>query len=212
MAFHLLYGGTFDPVHEGHLAVARAAMAACAAEGIALLPAADPPHRNAPGASAQQRADMLHLAVKGQAGLGVDVSELQRAGPSFTIDTLRAWRTEHGDRASLGFVVGADAFLDLATWREWRALLDMAHWVVAHRPGSPLEALAEPLASACQGRWAMDAWALHAAPGGRLLHLALPPQPESATALRQALALGQSHPLGLPPAVAEYIAAHRLYR
>jgi len=212
MALHLLYGGTFDPVHEGHLGVARAALAACSADHLDFVPAADPPHRKAPGASAQQRAEMLQLAIRDEHGVGLDLCELRRAGPTFTIDTLRAWRAVHGDEAPLGFLVGADAFLGLATWREWPALLETAHWVVAHRPGSVLKGLSEPLASACAGHWVSKAADLHAAPGGCLFQVALPPQPESATALRQALSLGQAHPAGLPKAVAEYIAVHGLYR
>lgn len=212
MALHLLYGGTFDPVHEGHLAVARAALVACAADRVDFVPAADPPHRKAPGASALQRAEMLQLAIGGEQGLGLDLCELRRMGPSFTIDTLRAWRATRGDEAPLGFLIGADAFLGLATWREWPALLELAHWVVAHRPGSVLEGLSEPLAAACRNREVAQSSALHAAPGGCLFHLALPHQPESATAMRAALALGQAHPAGLPLAVAQYIAANGLYR
>lgn len=152
MALALLYGGTFDPVHAGHLAVASAARAALGAN-VAFLPAADPPHRAAPGASAEQRAHMIELAIAGQPGFAVDRRELHRAGPSWTVDTLREVRGELGPDAPLAWLVGADAFRGLPDWHQWRALFDLAHFVVAVRPGHGLDALPAALADACAGRW-----------------------------------------------------------
>ena len=211
MSLLLLYGGTFDPVHAGHLAVARAARATLAAD-VAFLPSADPPHRPPPGASAEQRARMIALAIAGETGFALDTRELHRPGPSYTADTLRELRRERGGQAPLAWLIGADAFLGLADWHDWTALFDLAHFVVAERPGHALDRLPEPLRAACEGRWTDDAAVLGAAPAGRLFRLALPLRPESASAIRQALAAGRDPGDWLPPAVAGHIRAQGLYR
>ena len=147
-ALRVFYGGTFDPVHHGHLAIARAAHVTLGVP-VALMPAADPPHRPPPGASAADRVAMLELALAGEPGLALDLRELARPGRSYSVDTLRALRDELGEAAPLALLVGADSFLGLPTWKAWEALLDLAHFVVAERAGSPLEAaLAPPLAAA----------------------------------------------------------------
>ncbi|MFT4256166.1 MAG: nicotinate-nucleotide adenylyltransferase [Pseudoxanthomonas sp.] len=214
---HLIYGGTFDPIHDGHLAIARAARDELCTD-VWLMPAADPPHRPAPGADAQQRAAMLALAVGDEPGLHVDLRELRRAqrepqARSYTIDTLRELRGELGDDAPLAMLVGADSFVGLPGWRQWRELFDLAHIVIAERPGSPLDGGLPPeLAAAVAGRWRDDAGALAAAPAGGLFRLHQPLHPESATGIRQRIAAGGPWREGLPPAVADYIAAHGLYR
>lgn len=210
MSLSLLYGGTFDPVHAGHLAVARTAREALGAD-VAFLPAADPPHRPAPGASAEQRARMLELAIAGEPGFRVDRRELHRDGPSYTVDTLRGLRTEQGPAAPLAWLVGADAFRGLSGWHDWRDLLDLAHFVVAVRPGHDLETLPADLAEACAGRWA-DAAALARTPAGCLFRLDMPLHPASATELRRRLRTGEDDAGWLAPAVKDYIAGQRLYR
>lgn len=221
MALHLLYGGTFDPLHAGHLAVARAALVTTGAARLDFVPAADPLHRAAPGASFVDRVDLIAAALAdvpapSPAAWGIDAREGRRGGPSFTVDTLRAWRSENGDRCPLGFVLGADAFLGLPTWHEWARLFDLAHVIVAVRPGSGLEALPPALGDAVAARWTPDPADLQASPAGRVFRLDLPPRPESATAVRRALAnaapSGRADVDGLPPAVAALIAARGLYR
>ena len=212
----LLYGGTFDPIHLGHLAVARAALASSRAVRLDFVPAADPPHRAPPGAGFDDRADLVELALATEPAprsgtWAVDRREGRRAGPSFTVDTLREWRVEHGHDAPLGFVLGADAFLGLAGWREWRALFDLAHLLVAIRPGAALDALPPPLGEACAGRWTTAPGDLATSPAGRVFIVELPPRPESATAVRDALA-GRRDADGLPTAVAARIEALGLYR
>lgn len=212
MSLRILYGGTFDPVHTGHLAVAATARDVFSAQ-VALIPAADPPHRPDTAASAVQRAQMLQLAVQGLRGCSVDERELRREGPSYTIDTLRDVRAEIGDGAALAWLVGADAFRALASWRHWRELFALAHFIVAVRPGHDVSALDEPLHSACDGRWTAQAGALSQAAAGLLFRLVLPLRPESASAIRAALAQGRSdHDDWLPPAVAAYVRAQGLYR
>mgnify|MGYP006197022825 CR=1 FL=1 len=134
----VFYGGTFDPVHLGHLAIARHARDALGCT-IRMMPAADPPHRAPPGADAAHRARMLALAIDGEPGLQVDLRELDRDGPSYSVDTLRAVRAEYGDAVPVALLIGADSLLGLPTWREWTALFGLAHLVVAERSGSALD-------------------------------------------------------------------------
>ena len=205
------YGGTFDPVHNGHLAIALAARDALGTT-IWMMPAADPPHRDAPGASAEDRAAMLELAIQGQAGLRVDRRELQRDTPSYTIDTLRELRAKHGDTAPLAFLIGADSLHGLATWKEPEALLAGAHWVVAERPGSALdEHLPPEVARLVGARWTLNAAALRESPGGKVLRLRQPLYGESATQLRRRIAAGETWHHLLPLAVSRYIVEHGLY-
>ena len=205
----ILYGGTFDPVHEGHLAVADAAAALFDTE-VALLPSADPPHRAPPGASALDRAAMLDLAVEGHPRLRVDRRELHRTGPSYSVDTVREVRREVGEAASLGWLLGADAFRDLATWHHWRELFGLAHLIVAARPGYPLDGLPPELQAEVAARWADNPSALEQTPAGRMFRLDLH-RPDSATAVRGRLADGVDMDDRVPPAVAAWIRRHGLY-
>lgn len=207
----LAFGGTFDPIHAGHLAVARAVRDAFGAE-VRLLPAADPPHRPPPGASAEARADMVALAIAGEPGLVLDRRELERPGPSWTVDSLAGLRAERGPLAPLAWVLGADAFRGLPAWHQWTRLLHLAHLVVVTRPGHPLEPLPEALAAAVAGRWAEQPADLARAPAGRLYRLPLAPHPASASELRRRLAAGAETGDWLPPAVLSYILRHGLYR
>ena len=205
------YGGTFDPFHDGHLATAIAARDALET-AIRLLPAADPPHRAAPGAGAAQRARMVELGIAGIDGLALDLREITRQGASYSILTVRELRAEFGDAAPLALLVGADSFLDLPQWREWRALLGLVHFVIADRPGSPLDArLPAELASAMQGRWAPSVAALAAAPAGLAWPLRQALRAESATAIRRAIAQGATWRDRVPAAVAGYIVQQGLY-
>lgn len=207
----VVYGGTFDPVHAGHLAIARAARDACQAD-IHLLPAADPPHRPPPGASAADRAAMVALAIEGVAGLVLDVRELERTGRSWTIDTLREVRAEAGPHTPIAWLLGADSFLALPQWKDWSVLFGLAHFIIAGRSGSRLDGrLAAELAHALRGRWASRVAALRDAPAGRVLRLRQPLQPESASDVRMCIAAGLPWREQVPAAVAAYIVGHGLY-
>lgn len=216
MGLRIHYGGTFDPVHLGHLAIARAARDQLQV-AVRLLPAADPPHRAAPGADAAQRAHMLALAIGDEPGLLLDLRELERSTrqpgvPSYTVDTLRELRTELGPHQPLAWLVGADSLLGLTGWHDWEGLFGLAHFIVADRPGSPLEqALPPALEAALAGRWADHERALLGAPAGRVLRLQTPLREESASAVRARIAAGEDWRSLLPPAVADYIADRGLY-
>ncbi|ASL00425.1 nicotinate-nucleotide adenylyltransferase [Xanthomonas citri] len=212
----LYYGGTFDPIHLGHLAIACAAreeLGAC----VRLVPAADPPHRPAPGATAAQRAQMLKLALANYPGLQLDTRELQRAAhcdaPSYTVDTLRGLRAELGPAAPIAWLLGADAFIGLHHWHQWEALFGLAHFVVAARPGTALALADAPqLAAAVQGRWVASADELVGAPAGRLYLLHQPLRGESASMVRSRIATGAQWQSLVPPPVAGMIQREGLYR
>ncbi len=210
MAIRILYGGTFDPVHDGHLAVAGAA-AVLFDTDVALLPSADPPHRAPPGASAMQRVAMLDLAITGHPRLQVDRRELHRLGPSYSVDTLREVRAEIGEHTPLAWLLGADAFRDLAAWHRWRELFDLAHLIVSVRPGHALDGLDPVLQAEIASRWADNPAALERAPFGLLFRLDLPPRFEAASNLRQRIVAGLPWENETPTAVAAYIRAHGLY-
>ncbi len=212
----VLYGGTFDPVHNGHLGVARHARDVLHAD-IALMPAADPPHKGPTRADALQRAEMLHLAVGDEAGLRVDLRELRRDGPSYTVDTLRELRGEVGPDAPWAILIGADSFRTLDTWRRWQDLFPLAHIIIAGRAGgsgdgSPRHGLSAAVEAATEGRWADDSRALLAQPSGLLFALQQPLFPQSASELRRRIAAGEPWRDWVPPAVADYIVSQGLYR
>ena len=215
-ALRVLYGGTFDPVHLGHVAVARAARDALDAT-VAFMPAADPPHRPAPGATAVDRAAMLDLAIAGERGLAVDLRELRREGRSWTVDTLHALRAEIGGDAPVALLVGADSFAALPTWKSWRELFGLAHFVVAGRGGGADDtglataALAPGFAPAVAGRIAASPDELRSSPSGRVLQLRQPLFPHSASEVRARIAEGLPWEALVPAPVAAYIRAHRLY-
>ena len=212
----VFYGGTFDPVHNGHLAIARAARDQLDAE-VSLLPARDPPHKGATRADAQQRAGMLALAVAGESGLVVDRREFLREGPSYTVDTLVELRAELGNAAPLAWLVGADSLLQLHRWNRWRELFERAHIVAVQRPGSDidLDALrdAAPEVAGEVERRRMMPSDLHRQPDGGFALLPLPElRPESSTELRRRIREGEPWQDWVAPAVAAYIVRHGLYR
>lgn len=215
MALRICYGGTFDPVHAGHLAIARRARDVFAAT-VFLLPAADPPHKDTTHADAPHRARMLDLAVAGETGLKIDRRELRRAGPSYTFDTLRELRSELGDDAPVAWLIGGDSVGELHTWHRWRELLDLAHLIVVQRPGAAADAASLARSSpevhaALEGRWTSPA-SVAAAPAGGVAVLPLDElRPESSTELRRRIAAGAEWRSWVPAAVAEYIDRHHLY-
>ncbi len=209
------YGGTFDPVHNGHLAVARAARDALQAE-VALIPAHDPPHKGPTRADAAHRARMLELAIAEEAGLSVDRRELLRDGPSYSVDTLGELRAERGEAAPIAWLIGADSLLQLHTWHRWRELFDLAHVIAVQRPGSQVDGRrlgeqAPQVLAAIADRWLPPPALAGAASGGFAL-LPLPePRPESSSELRLRIREGSEWRGWVPPAVADYIVLQGLY-
>ena len=209
-----IFGGTFDPIHFGHLRTVTEVALALKLTQVRGLPAATPPHRPPPVASASQRLDMLRLAVAGQALFTVDTRELERSGRSYTVDTLRSLRAELGPKQPLCLILGDDAFRGIETWDRWYAIPDLAHLVVMQRPhAGPRPWPAPPVWAS--DRVTADAHALHNAAAGRVYFCAVRLQPISATQVRAALAAGEpvAHPMSdlLPKAVADYIRDNHLY-
>jgi nicotinate-nucleotide adenylyltransferase len=211
-----IFGGTFDPVHYGHLRAAAEVRDALDLMELRLVPARDPPHRGTPSATAAHRVEMLKLALAEFPQLAIDTREIDRIGKSYTVDTLRELRNEQPDRP-LVLVVGADAFAGLPQWHRWRELPRLAHIAVVTRPGTRLEdALHGPLAELWQNRHRESKVQLETAPAGAILTVPVTPQPISATAIRAALAQGRKEIAQvrglLPAAVLAYIDHHQLYR
>ena len=183
-----ILGGTFDPVHNAHLRVAWEAAEALDAE-VRLMPAHVPPHRPPPVASPAQRVAMLQAALAGQSRLQVDARELRRDQPSYTIDTLREIRAEEGPKRPLILLVGADAFADLASWREWKGLFDLAHLAVLTRPGHGR--LDAELSAEIEPRRAAAPADLHACVHGKVFELPVTRLEISASIVRALLAAGR---------------------
>ncbi len=205
-----LYGGTFDPIHLGHLQLARAANAAFGFQSVHLLPSADPPLRAPPGANAAQRLAMVQLAAAEYPGLLVDDRELRRSGPSYTYDTLVQLRAELGPTQPLAWLLGRDALLHIERWHRWDALLSLAHIVVMDRPDVAAPVQPQVLQWISQHRCEHPA-AVHEAPAGALVMFAGPRIQISATAVRERCRAGGSAEDLLPAAVWRYICAQGLY-
>lgn len=211
-----IFGGTFDPVHFGHL---RPALELCEQLGLArvhLVPSAVPPHRATPRVSAEQRLAMLALAVDGEPAFKVDDRELRRSGPSYMVDTLASLREEYGSERSLCLLLGVDAFLGLPAWHRWEQLLALAHIVVAHRPGwhlqRPTGQVNPALALLGEDGDGDDVECLRRRPAGCVVLQPVTQLDISATALRAAIADGRSARYLMPDAVWHYIEQHNLYR
>ena len=201
-----IFGGTFDPIHYGHLRPAQEAMQQLALAELRFIPAAIPPHRPPPQASAAQRLAMVELAIRDLPGLRVDGRELQRGGLSYTVLTLESLRAELGS-TSLCLLIGADQFRSFETWHRWQEIPDLAHLVVLNRPGATTGALP----AWARGRASSDLQALRAAPAGRLVFLSVSPQDISASRIRAALVRGGSVQGLLPEVVLDYIRVNQVY-
>lgn len=205
-----IFGGTFDPVHYGHL---RAALEVGEALGLAevrMLPSARPPHRSQPEASAQHRLQMLRLASAGHEIFVVDDCELQRPGPSYMVDTLAEFREQQG-AIPLVLIIGQDAANALDRWHRWQRLFELAHIAVMRRPGASSEYRGE-LAGIMRERRAHRPEALHREPAGRVLPLEITQLEIASTTIRSLVATGRSPAFLTPQPVAEYIRDHRLYK
>lgn len=211
-----ILGGTFDPVHYGHLRLAEEARISLGLAQVIWIPAGQPPHRSAPRVSAQHRLAMVRLAIAGNPAFAVDEGEALSEAPSYTVTTLERLRAQpgYGEERPLVLLLGADAFAGLATWHRWQELLALAHLAVATRPSYPLESRLLPpaLESEFQTRLARDAQALGQAAAGSIVPFAITALDISGTRIRGALAASGSARYLLPDTVLDYIAEHRLYQ
>ena len=203
-----LFGGTFDPVHVGHLDVARAAREAARLDQVWLVPARLPPHRRLPFASAAHRFAMAALAAAGEERVLVSDLEMETPGPSYTAETLDRLAARGWDLRKVTFIIGTDAFRDISTWKDYPHVLDRCSFVVVSRPGLPASTLRRALPDLASRM--IDAPA--DAPRAGILLVDAPTSPVSSTDVRQAIWNGGSLDGLLPPAVAGHIARHGLYR
>ncbi|MCP5159852.1 MAG: nicotinate-nucleotide adenylyltransferase [Gammaproteobacteria bacterium] len=204
-------GGTFDPIHYGHLRPALELLEALELAEVRFIPCRIPAHRGTPQVTAEQRLALVQLAMAGQAGFVADDRELRREGTSYMVDTLASLREDFGQATPLCLIVGADAFRALPTWSRWQDLAELAHIVVMRRPGVAQQ-LPLPLEAWLAPRMTHDAWALHSKPAGAILFQPVTQLDISATQIRALLARGQSPRYLLPEAVLADIHDRMLYR
>jgi nicotinate-nucleotide adenylyltransferase len=204
-----IFGGTFDPIHYGHLRTALELKTSLGLETVHFVPTATPPHRGAPTSAGALRLEMVEAAIRGEAGFVADDRELRRDGTSYTIDTLESFRAEFSSR-SLCLMLGMDAFLGLPQWHRWRELTSLAHIVVAHRPGweAPTSGT---LGELLRERRTASTSELMARPAG-LVHVQPVTQLEiSSTDLRDSLRAGRDPKFLMPDAVRQIILETECY-
>jgi nicotinate-nucleotide adenylyltransferase len=206
-------GGTFDPIHFGHLRLGLEAMDALGLQTVRVIPAGVPPHRAAPLASAAARLQMARLATASEIRFTVDAAEAESPAQSYTVDTLLRLREELGSTQALCLLLGADAFSSLATWSRWERLFELTHIAVASRAGQSFDpdALPPALAAEFNARYRESPACLAATPAGCIVPFAMSALDISASRVRRLLARRASARYLLPDAVLDYIASNHLY-
>ena len=214
-----LLGGTFNPIHNGHLAIARQAREALALDRVVLIPTGDPPHKPHENlAPAKDRYEMVRLAIEADASLSISDIDVRRSGKSYSIDTVRLLQEEFGAGAQLYFLIGLDAFLEFPTWRDPETLLTLCSFVVLSRPGLLFQTLSTmPMIPRLPQASLMDldtgrSQRLDVAIGSQsLICLRLAPSNVSASDIRARIAQGTPTANLLPPVVESYILQHHIY-
>lgn len=204
-----LLGGTFDPIHIGHLALARAAQVALLLDEVRFIPTGRSWQKEDAVTSGENRVAMARLAIGETPGWQVDTREVERQGATYTVDTLRELRQELGPEPALVLLLGSDQMRNLATWHRYRELLQHAHIAATQRGPHRLAGFADEI-EALVAEHGRDA--LPEAPAGAIVFFRMPPVPVSASALRAALARGERPTELLPAPVLEYIDRHYLYQ
>ena len=210
-----IFGGTFDPVHIGHLRPALELFEILRLEELRLIPAGTPPHRRAPRASSAQRLAMLQQAIAGQPGFVVDEREIRRTGPSYMVDTLTELRAELGEQRPRCLLLGMDAFLGLSSWHRWEAIPRLAHLVVSHRPGWLPEHLDDhggPLAELADRCLVTDPRELTRKPAGLIFMQPVTQLDISSTRIRALIRGGRNPRYLLPDEIWRHIQEKQLYR
>jgi len=211
-----IFGGTFDPIHFGHLRLAQELAEGLALEEVRFIPAGSPPHRGKPGVSTTQRLDMVRLAIAGNDRFMLDEREILKQAPSYTVETLAELRRELGETQPLCLLLGADAFLGLATWHRWQELFDFAHIAVAQRPGFSAmaweDSMPEALKKELHQRLQTSSQVLQETPAGAVVMFSITALDISATYIRNAIKNGNNPRYLLPDAVLQYIQQNHLYQ
>lgn len=213
-----IMGGTFNPIHYGHLRIAQELADALNFDEVRFIPSANPPHKTQPTVSALHRAAMVSLAISSNPKFKLDERELSRAGASFTYDTLQSLREELGPEISICLMMGSDAFMKFNTWHRWDELLRLCHIVLVNRPADkqviekPAEVFAEELQSLLHNHYTEHHDDLTHASAGHITMQAVTTLDISATAIRAQFSLGKSAQYLMPDAVIDYIIKHQLYQ
>ena len=206
-----ILGGSFDPVHRGHIALADRARRKLSLDRVLMLPCADPPHKPERSLAAGfHRLEMILLAVEGWEGIGVSTSEIERGGHCYTIDTLRALRSRAPALQPV-FLLGSDALADMGTWREHEALLVEFDFAVAMRPGDEFRSRAVTWPDFVQPHLESAPAGRELGTGGRVLRLDIPEFPASSSVVRHRAARGEPIDDLVPARVARYIQRHDIY-
>lgn len=207
-----LFGGTFDPIHFGHLRLAQEALDHLGLSTIRWIPAGQPPHRAAPRVTPQHRLEMARIALADNPAFTVDGAEVDAPVASYTVHTLERLRGELGEQRPLVLLLGADAFAKLTTWHRWLDILQLAHIGVAHRPGFPISSdnLPSELSALFRQR-SHNPSGLQHRPAGLISTFAMTQLDISATQIRKLLSNGRPARYLLPNAVLDYIARNHLY-
>lgn len=209
-----LFGGTFDPVHFGHLRLAAELHEACGLSRVVFLPAGRPWQReNGPFASAADRVRMLELATAEEPAFTVDTREVRRERPTYTVETLESFRAEAGPATPIVFLCGTDAFAGVTTWHRWESLFDLAHFAVAVRAEDDAWHAkgAGAVPAALRERLCTDRRDVLESPAGRIMTFAMTPLAISSTAIRRLNRAGASIRFLTPDPVVGYIHRHSLY-
>ena len=204
-----LFGGTFDPIHYGHLRTAFELWQSLRLAQVRFLPTGNPPHREPSLASAELRLQMVRAAIAGQGAFVVDDREMRRSGVSYSVDTLLDLRNDYPER-SLCLLLGMDAFLGMPNWHRWQEIFELAHVVVAHRPGwkAPITG---PLGEVMVDRGTGSVRDLHGAQAGRIYVHAVTQLEIASTDLRQLILAGRDLRYLVPDAVRELIVSTGCY-
>lgn len=207
-----ILGGTFDPVHLGHLRMAQEMAESLSLGSVHFIPAAVPPHRAPPSGPDDQRIAMVQLAIADNPLFQLDLREFYRSGPSYMVDTLMSLRAEVGARTPLYLLLGADAFLGLPTWHRWRELFGLAHVAVAHRPGFQLDAESPKISPLLREEWLQrHGGEPDDSASGRILSCEMTALDISASALRGMISGQRSIRYLVPAPVESFIQTHHLY-
>jgi nicotinate-nucleotide adenylyltransferase len=208
-----LLGGTFDPIHFGHLGMAQELAQALALDTVKFIPAAVPPLKSQPSASAADRCAMVQLAIANNPDFQLDERELKRTGPSYTVETLRSLRSELSEQDSLVLFIGSDAFKQLNRWHQWQEIIQLCHIALVARPDSEVSTGLNPeLVTFLQDHYTENAMDLQSESAGLITMQAITPLAISSSAIREQLKNRQSARYLTPDCVLDYIAQHGLYQ
>ena len=210
-----IFGGTFDPIHYGHLRIAEEIVKTVGLQKLYFVPAGMPRLRHSPVASPQHRVEIVRLAIQKNPDFVLDEREINRGGVSYSIDTVREFKQEFGEEIRLCFVLGADAFINLPEWNNWKELFNLCNFIVSTRPGYTLtlikELLSKELREECSQRWVSNTESLRKDTSGLIFIASTTMLDISATSIRAHIADGRNVRHLVPSATVNYISENKLY-